>query len=116
MIIASLISLTVSLYCYAISQLQQHNKLKWQSKDPEGFWGRLSNRRKYNKQATGERFFLSTTLLVFLTDGYHFMQFWFFNFLALSVTFALGFNWWILLGLMVGIRLVHWAARKLLSK
>lgn len=100
---------------YAISQLQQHGQLRW-SKKPFGFWGEFSHVRKYKEDTHEPRFPLSTTLLVFLTDGYHFMQFWMFNFLALSLTFAHGWNWYLFGGLMIGIRLVHWLARKLFSK
>lgn len=136
MIIASLLSLAIALYCYAISQLQQHGKLRWSSYT-YGFWGTESSWLKYkpasdegfslvrapntwyyrlNNLKYKEKFFLSATILSFLTDGYHFMQFWFFNFLSLSIVLAIGFNWWLFLGVLFGTRVVHWSARQILSK
>lgn len=106
----ALICLAFAIVAYAISQLQQHGQLLW-GKKGLGFWDGDSDKRKYMSKIPFAR-----TLFVFLTDGYHFMQFWMFNLLALSLTFANGWNWWLFGGLMIGIRLVHWAARKLFGK
>ena len=116
--ILALILLALSIACYSVSQLQQHGKLKWMNKGGVyGFWGEESDKRKYKIGTDKEpAFFLSTTLLVFLTDGYHFFQALFFSFLSLSFAFALGFNWWLFAGLFIGIRVVHFICRKLLSK
>ena len=109
--------LILAVGCYAISQLQQHGGLKWMHPmNTLGFWGEHSDERKYKPGTREPKFFLSTTWLVFLTDGYHFMQFWMFNFLSLSVTLFYGWNWWIFGGVMIGVRLANWAARKIFSK
>lgn len=114
MIIASLLSLAVALYCFAISQLQMHGKLKWMKPvdilDHEkyyGFWDDNSWKNKYklplqespknlyyklSEISYKERFPLSATLLVFTTDGYHLFQALFFSFLSLSFAFAIGFT------------------------
>lgn len=120
--ILALFLLSLGIAAYSVSQLQQHGQLRWMKNTIpfDGFWGPESHKRKY-KMIVGQRtkepaFFLSTTLLVFLTDGYHFMQFWMFNFLATAFTFALGWNWYLFAGLMIGIRILHWLCRKLLSK
>jgi hypothetical protein len=117
--ILSSIFLALAISCYSISQLQQHGKLAWMNPDkPFAFWGKLSHRRKYRlyNSGSGERWPTSTTLTVFLTDGYHFCQWLMFNFLSLSTTFALGFTWWTLAGVWMGIHLIHWAVYKLLSR
>lgn len=126
-----------AIAAYSISQLQQHGKLKY--KDIRGFWGQWSSDRKYESwkrsgividkvQAPNtwyyrffkikykERFPLSATLLVFLTDGYHLTQFLFFLFLSLSITFAIGFDWWLLAGVWSGIHVVHAGVYKLLQR
>lgn len=141
MIVAAILSLAVAMYCYAISQLQQHGKLKFEG----SFWNEDSWVRKYKWRAASkdplgydiipmpekapdnwyyrfleikykERFPLSATLLVFTTDGYHLFQALFFSFLSLSFALAIGFNWWLFLGIFIGVRIVHWSARKILSK
>jgi hypothetical protein len=114
----SLLLLALAVVAYGVSQLQQHGKLRWMSDKPFDLWGKLSHRRKYKRynSASGPRFFLSTTWLVFLTDGYHFMQFWQFNFIALAFTFAIGFNWWLLLSILIGIRIIHFITYRLLQR
>lgn len=117
--ILALTFLILGIGCYSISQLQQHGKLKWMNHaEPFSFWEKDSHVRKYKElsRPKGEAFLFSTTFLVFLTDGYHFMQFMFFNFLSLSVTFALNFSWWLLLGVWSLIHLTHFATYKFLSK
>src|SRR5688500_20374183 len=91
----SYLFLALAIACYSISQLAQHGKIKWKSKDPHGFWGESMDRRKYKNFSTvaGERWPTSTNLTVFLTDGYHLMQFFVFLFLSLSVACAIGFTW-----------------------
>lgn len=107
--IAAILTLIIAVGAYSISQLQQHGQLRW-SKEGTGFWDFDSDKRKYTSKIPFAR-----TWLVFLTDGYHFMQFWMFNFLSLSFTFAIGWNWWIFGGVMIGVRLANWGARKLFS-
>lgn len=126
-----------AIAAYSISQLAQHGKLK--SKDIRGFWGQWSSDRKYDlwkrsgimidkvqapknwyyrffKIKYKERFPLSATALVFLTDGYHMCQFLMFLFLSLSITFAIGFDWYLLAGVWTGIHFVHAGFYKLLQR
>lgn len=109
-LLLAILFLIMAVGCYSISQLQQHGQLKW-GKEGTGFWGYDSDKRKYTSKIP-----LAKTWLVFLTDGYHFMQFWMFNFLSLSVTLFYGWNWWIFGGVMIKIRLINWLTRKLFSK
>lgn len=113
--ILALVSLVIAIGCYSVSQLQQHGKLKW-SKDDESFWGWSSDKRKYKPGTKEPKFFLSTTWLVFTTDGYHFAQFMAANFLSVAFTFALGFNWWLLLGVWLLIHVIHATLYHLLQK
>lgn len=108
-----------AIACYTLGQLQQHSKLKWMDEaKPFNFIGRQSHRRKYKNynSASGERWFTSTNLTVFLTDFYHLMQFFMFNFLSLSITFAIGFDWYLLAGVWTGIHFVHAGFYKLLQR
>lgn len=124
-----------AIACYTLSQLQQHGKLIW-GKNDFNFWGTFSYKRKYKwdvytklnidapstlyyrffKIKYRERFPLSATALVFLTDGYHLMQFLMFIFLSLSITFAIGFDWWLLAGVWSGMHITHFLTYKLLQK
>src|SRR5688572_33141117 len=97
------ISLIISIGCYSISQLAQHKKLRWMSKDPLGFWGEDMDKRKYDYANGGrlpsknnwytrifripfkERWITSTNFTSFATDGYHLMQSIFLASLSLSV-------------------------------
>lgn len=127
--------LIASVGCYSISQLQQHGKLRWGQNAHYSFWGEGSWRQKYKGHGTSklepspnnwyykffklkyaERFPLSTTFLSFLTDGYHFMQFFMFIFLSLSITFAAGFDWWLLLRIWSGIHLLHFGVYKMFQR
>lgn len=115
----SILMLCLAVYCYACAELQRQGQLRWTKKnEPFGFFGENSDKRKYKNydKEQGPAFFLSTTLLVSLTDFYHHMQFWMFNFIALSITFALGWNLYLFIGLLFGIRIVHWSARKVFKK
>lgn len=111
--------LIASVGCYSLSQLQQHGKLRWMDETkPFNFIGRQSHRRKYKNynSASGERWFTSTTLTVFLTDFYHLMQFFMFIFLSLSITFAAGFDWWLLIKIWSGIHLLHFGVYKMFQR
>lgn len=112
MILSALLFLA-AVICYSISQLQLFGKLKWMDNE-DGFWGIYSWKRKYKiawsaddkgflkapdtwyyrffKIPYRERFTLSATLLVFLTDGFHLMQF-FFKLLFCAAFYPLT-NWW----------------------
>jgi hypothetical protein len=130
--IVSLSLLALGIVAYAISQLQQHGKLRWSYLKVESFWGEFGWRKKYkwDKQGTflpapvnwyykligvkyKERWFTSTWLTVSLTDGYHLMQSVSFLCFGGSVSLALhiGFLW-----VWLGILAVHTATRRLLKK
>lgn len=130
--ILSLIFLSLAVACYSIRERYYHGKLKWQNeKKPRGFWGARCDLRKYgdplkpapnnwyyklNDLKYKEKFPLAGSLLVWTTDGPHHLQFWLFNFLSLSIIFALGFQW-LTLGLVWGlIHILHATIYRLLSK
>lgn len=133
--VLALVFLVLAIGCYSISQLQQHGKLKWMGKG-FGFWGVRSWNRKYKWDTNGivirapknlyykyfarvpfkERFPLSATLLVFTTDGYHLMQFFFFLFISLSSGMALQLNWWLIAVVWLLVHLVHFGAYRIFQK
>lgn len=102
----TLLSLGVAAACFAIRDLISHGKFSYGPS--EGFWGEQSWRRKYAsnnglldlplsnwyydlfKIPYLERFPLSATLLVFLTDGYHLMTL----FMQLSIFAAISVGDW----------------------
>lgn len=107
----SILFLALSAIPYAISQLQQQGKIRW-SKSADGFWGNESDKRKYkrplkpapltayykyNDLAYVEKFPGSGSIGVFLTDGYHLMQFCFLALISISI--GLQFYHWILMSL-----------------
>lgn len=103
--ILSLTSWSLAVALYAIKDLQSHGKLRWMGND-YGFWGRLSWTRKYkdHKSLRGPAFPLSTTALVFVTDGYHFCQFLFTILFSISaVSYEREFGFWIDLGIYWGV-------------
>lgn len=125
--IISLFLFALGIVAYAISQLQQHGKLRW-SKGDQGFWGNKSSIRKYKQPLTvapynwysrfidsayRERWFTSTWLTVAFTDGYHAMQAVSFLCFGGSASLALhiGFLW-----IWLGILAIHTATRKLLGR
>jgi hypothetical protein len=100
--IYSLIAAVVMIALYRITQLAQHGQLKLGDKTgfdaPWRFWGNKSYERKYKRNKVleksyahfkapynwyyrtfgikyKERWFTSTWLTVFATDGYHLLQF-----------------------------------------
>jgi|SRR5688572_16350223 len=132
----SAIAFTIAIVAYGISQLQQHGKLLWMSKDPLGFWGKRSDLRKYKmlhdavllidepnwytrlaKLKYRERWFTSTNLTVSFTDGYHHMQFWMFLSLSFGISQLINIYGWKDFPLIWGaILLIHWLTRRLASK
>lgn len=129
--IAAILTLIIAVGCRAIAELQQHGKLKW-STMYTGFWDQRSWNRKYKWDQFGqlikapeswyyktlkikykEKFPLSATLLVFLTDGYHLSQFAYHVFLALSFSLFSGYSFW---WFWIGIVAVHATVYRLLSK
>src|SRR5688572_8305901 len=108
--IIALLFLGLSIVCYSISQLQQHGKLRW-SKKGLGFWDFDSDKRKYMSKLP-----FATTWLVFATDGYHFCQFMAGNFLSVSFTLAMGFEWLRLLLVWSLIHAVHFVIYKTLQR
>lgn len=126
----AILFLIIAIACRSISELALHGKLKW-SKEDDSFWGEHSYTRKYAnpyeppkenwyyrfyKIGYLERWPTSATLTVMFTDGPHLSQFMFFNFLSLSVTFLIGFSWWTLAGVWIGVHVVHAGLYKLLSR
>lgn len=94
--ILSISAFALAVALYAISQLQQQSKLRGQ-KAGDSFWGERSWWRKYKGlDATKEAFPGSTTIFVFLTDGYHFCQFLFTILFCISaVSYEREFGFWI---------------------
>ncbi len=90
----ALITFLLAVVCYTIAELWQQGKLIWMNPlYPYRFWGERSDRRKYKDYLFSaiypapdnwyynffeikykEKFPLSATALVALTDGYHLMQ------------------------------------------
>ncbi len=104
--ILSICAFAIAVALYTISQLQQQSKLRGQKGDAS-FWGERSWERKYKARVVGgtkstidvevkERWPTSSTLTVFLTDGYHLMQFCFTILFCLSaVSYEREFGFWI---------------------
>jgi hypothetical protein len=103
------ISLGIAIMAYTCSQLVQHDKLRWGQKNPFGFWGSMSDGRKYKyadapfggyskvlapntfyyrffKIRYKEAYPFSATFLVAFTDIYHLSQSVSFLCLAFAVT------------------------------
>lgn len=128
--IISIISLILAIACRSMSELALHGKLRW-SKSDDSFWGEESHYRKYANPLDApkdnwyyrlfnigykERFPLSATALIFLTDGYHFCQWAYHIFLSLTLALLYGFSyivWGACWLLIVG---VHSLVYHLLSK
>jgi hypothetical protein len=122
----SLIGLSVA--CYSISQLQQQRKLKGQKGDAS-FWGEDSWRRKYTKSYVflppdnwyyrmfniqlRERFPLSATFLVSLTDGYHLTQSLSFLTLSLGISLLANVNFFLI---WISILFIHATVYRLLQR
>ena len=137
--ILALILLALSIACYSVSQLQQHGKLHWQSLSKMySFWGEWSDLRKYKRDhdPTGvvhylrvvapdnwyyrffkikykERFPLSATFLVSITDSYHALQSLSFLSMAGSIYLFSGINFF---AIWLGILFINFIIYKLLSK
>lgn len=126
----SLLSFAIGIAAYTVSQLQQHGKLKWTT-EGVSFWGKSSDLKKYKwdfvpvdapnnwyyrffKIKYKERFPLSATALVFLTDGYHFCQFLFLLFISLSVVPLL--NWTYGIAFWILAHIIHWAVYRFLQR
>lgn len=130
MILSTLLFL-LAVVAYSIKELQSFGKLKWMGYD-SSFWGASSSVRKYKyingkiqsapnnwyyrltKLKYKERFPLSGSILVFLTDGAHLMQF-FFKLLFCAVFYPLT-NWWFCVILWVVWGLVFTLCDKYLTK
>lgn len=109
--IASIIFLALAAACWAVCS---HYTFQNRGKYVFGFWGSESWKRKYKRSASGsnavywlvaapsdnwyyrifkirykERFPLSATMLVFLTDGYHFTQWIMIKCIIASITLEL---------------------------
>jgi hypothetical protein len=125
--IISLVLLGIGIAAYSISQLLQHEKFKW-SGAGYTFWGGRTALRKYKfplesyqgnwyyrffKIKYKERFPLSATFLVSLTDGYHLCQS--ISFLSFAGAFSMlsGIHF---LYVWLGILLVHFTTYRLLQR
>lgn len=142
MILISILSFCLAVFFYSVKELQAHGKLKW-SNALMDFWGSESYVRKYKgkwqNDNTGynydfehpsdnwyyrffkikykERFPLSATLLVSITDGAHLMQTLFKILFCVSiVTYSMEFSWWIVLVYFVEWGVVFTLTYKWLSK
>lgn len=137
--VISIIFWLAALAAYSISQLQQHSQLKWMSEDPFGFWGEDSDKRKFarhkditrtyaRKEAPNtwyykftrgdwkEAFPLSTTLLVWLTDGYHLAQFVFLKFTIAAILTFPEWTWWRVVYLLILTWCWFWYCKNRLFK
>lgn len=133
--ILSLLSFAAAVVCYVISQLTIQGKIKWNTSggffDEDGWMRKYKvtwtedvnmdfmNRWQFEihpapktwyyrffKIKYKERFPMSATLLVFLTDAYHLMQFWFKIFMALAFVPLVGWwavAYWVLFGVVFTI-------------
>lgn len=119
----TLLALLLAAVCYAVKETidMKYEKSIWAETDANSFFGVDQWKRKYRvKHHNGEminaprtwyyryfnlkykeRFFLSGTLLVFVTDAFHFSQWMMMNFIALAVGTAMAEEipmilWWAL--------------------
>lgn len=121
----------LAIVCRAISELALHGKLRWSGKHTT-FWGNNSWMRKYNFKGDmyhdlppdnwyhrtfnidyKERFPLSVTALVFLTDGVHLMQFLYHIFFALGIWSSSGYPF---LWMWIGVVTIHAITYRLLQR
>lgn len=108
--ILSISSFALGVGLYAISQLVMHGKLRWQ-KVGASFWGKNSHLRKwkYNPaldmyDGQKEAFWGSSRWFVFVTDGYHLMQFFFIILFSISaVSYETIVNRWVDGGIYWGV-------------
>lgn len=120
----SLILFSLAMVAYTLSQWAIHRGYS-EKVDSNSFWGMNAWSRKYKFPNDApdnwyyklfnikyqERFPLSTTLLVFLTDGYHMCQFFFHIFIIASiVTFEQHWPLWQHFVLLYAVRHVIWWA------
>jgi len=118
--ILSTLFILLAAASYGIMSRIHHGNLLW-SKNEYDFWGNNSGRRKYKfpyqppldnwyyklfRLSYREKFPLSATVLVSITDGFHQIQFWMIKFLILAIVFynPLFSFWW-----DTGILLAAWA-------
>jgi len=131
--VAALSLLALSIACYSVSQLLQHGKFKWMSKDRLGFWGEDMDERKYKDFRNDgrliapknfyykhiarvpyvERWFTSTNVTVMFTDSYHLLQHLSFVLMACAFSLKSGVNFLIPLGVILG---THFAVYFLTQK
>lgn len=119
MITIAVLSLFIlAIVAYSISQKAQHGQLRWSDPHkPLGFWGEDSDKRKYKPGTKEPAFFLSTSLLIFLTDGYHAAQAVFFLLISLSFSLALELNnWKQYLLVYAGVHVIHFVTYKITQR
>lgn len=103
--IIGLLSLVLTMVCYSLNEVRKwrYSIFIWRTSNRLGFWGQDSWERKYKLNGGlrlpprnnwyyrfygiryREKFLFSASLLVWLTDGHHFLQFWMFNFMATAI-------------------------------
>lgn len=106
--ILSLTLFTLGVFCYAIKELQSHGKLKGMGPGT-GFWDERSWVRKWkwdfkDTHIVGKESFPgSSTVFVWLTDGYHFMQWFYIKLFILSIVlYEPLFTWYYDGGIFLG--------------
>lgn len=108
--IISIILLIISFFSYsALGTLQFHFYESIFSKfKNKQFWNPIlsaNNKYKNGNKLDGEAFWGSTHLFVFVTDGYHLIQFVFENTLSLSIAFYnSNYKWYLV---FLGIRVIY---------
>lgn len=133
----SILLLALAVVAYAITQLKMHDKLRWtDDNNPFGFWGDVSDRRKYKRvpntepmyRITGakvnwytklfkikyrEAYLFSSNFLAWTTDGYHACQSIMFLSLSGSISIATGLNFFLV---WLGVLTVHFITYRLLQR
>ncbi len=105
-----MILLAIAAIANALMDATAHG-LRW-TLPPTHFFGKQSWRRKYKNHdpAQGPAFPLSTTALVFLTDGWHLCK----TIMLLAIFIAGSEHWYQVLGLYVGWSIVFEISYRLL--
>lgn len=100
MTIISLLLFAIGVFCYAVKELQSHGKLRGQGPGL-GFWDERSWMRKWKIiwpdgiPSKKEAFWGSSRWFVFVTDGYHLMQFFYIKlFVASIIIYRPWFGYW----------------------
>lgn len=116
----SILLLGLSAIPAAYMHSKDHGKLLWFSKGLNSFFGLEQHNRKYKNYNIGNQkipaFWGSTTIFVAYTDAYHASQALMRLLMSLSLTLAIGANWWFAGAIWFIYATIHWAGYKLLSR